>query len=71
MAQVRQEQYCIEIKAWSRRLHASGAVPNHKTLKPFLNPPGKIRCAWALKALREVRVELGYEDLNEQLLLDL
>jgi len=46
-------------------------VPNHKTLKPFLKRPGKIRCAWALKALREVRVELGYEDLNEQLLLDL
>lgn len=69
MAQVRQEQYCTGIKAFARSLHCRGVVPNHKTLAPFIDQPGKLRCEWAIAALREVRAELGYEDIGEQLLL--
>lgn len=68
-AQVRQEQYCAAIKAYSRRLHARGMVPNHKTLALFVDRPSKLRCEWAIVAMREVRTELGYEDEGEQLLL--
>jgi hypothetical protein len=68
-AEIRHEQFCTAIKAWARRLHARGFVPNHKTLAPFLDTPTKLRCDWAIAALTEVRIELGYEDEGEQLLL--
>lgn len=68
-AQVGQQQYCTAVKAWSRHLHTRGIVPNHKTLKPFVERPSKLRCEWAMAALKEARIELGYEDTGEQLLL--
>ena len=44
-------------------------MPNHKTLKEYVDSPGKLRCDYALKALQEVREELGYYSEGEQLLL--
>src|SRR5690606_1337258 len=69
MADIRQEQFCAGLKAAARALHSRGVVPNHKTLKPYVSPSTNIRCEWAIAALRNVRMELGYESAEEQLLL--
>jgi hypothetical protein len=69
MAEVRQQQFCAAIQTTARFLHARGIVPNHKTLSPYLDRASKLRCAWALSALRQIRIKLGYENMDEQLLL--
>jgi hypothetical protein len=38
-------------------------------VRPYLDRAGKLMCDWAIRALREVRIELGYEDQAEQLFL--
>jgi len=68
-AVLRHDQFCTAIKTVSRFLHSRGIVPNHKTLSPYLDCASKLRCAWAIAALSEVRIELGYEDAGEQLML--
>jgi transcriptional regulator with XRE-family HTH domain len=69
LAEIRREQFCSAIKTVSRFLHSRGITPNHKTLQQYLDRPTRLRCDWAIAALREVRAELGYEDDGEQLLL--
>jgi hypothetical protein len=69
MAELRQNEYCEVLKSRARFLHSRGVPPNHKTLSPYMEQPGKLRSAWAIKALHDVRVELGYEEDSEQLLL--
>jgi hypothetical protein len=69
MAESRRAQFCVAIQATARLLHQKGMVPNHKTLRPYLDRAGKLMCDWAIRALREVRIELGYEDQAEQLFL--
>jgi len=69
MASIRQEQFCASIRAVSRFLHFRGTVPNHKTLAPYLDQPARLRCEWAIRALQEVKAELGYQNDGEQLIL--
>ena len=69
MATERRKEYCAIVKSRARFLHSRGVVPNYKTLGPYMDQPGKLRSSWAIEALREVRVELGYENQAEQLLL--
>ncbi len=69
LAEIRREQFCTAIKTVSRFLHSRGITPNHKTLQQYLDKPTRLRCDWAIAALREVRAELGYDDDGEQLLL--
>lgn len=68
-AEIRREQYCATIKTVARFLHSRNIIPNHKTMRQYLDQPARLRCAWAIAALREVRSELGFEDDGEQLLL--
>ena len=63
------DSYCAVIKTTSRFLHSIGVVPNHKTLKPYLKPAGRLMTDYAREALHEVRVELGYYAEGEQLTL--
>jgi hypothetical protein len=58
------------LQTMARHLHAQGIVPNHKTLQHYVDSPGKLRCDYAIEALRQVREELGYYALDRQLLLD-
>jgi hypothetical protein len=67
LAQLKQDQYCTAIKSIARHLHGNGIIPNHKTIAQYVEQPGKLRCAYAIEALREVRVELGYYN-HERLL---
>ncbi|ACB74324.1 TniQ family protein [Opitutus terrae] len=69
MADIKRDQFCAALETVARFLHARGIVPNYKTLSPYLDRPSKLRCAWAIAALRRVREELGYEDPSEQLML--
>jgi hypothetical protein len=68
-ATVRRAQFCAGLNTMARELHAKGIVPNHKTLTPFMDNPSKMRCEWAISALRDIRSELGYESKDEQLQL--
>jgi hypothetical protein len=61
--------YCAEIKETALELHKMGVIPNHKTLASFMDSPGRMRSEWAITALKEVRIQLGYDLLSEQLLL--
>jgi hypothetical protein len=69
IAECRRQQYAVMIKTMARHLHAQGIVPNHKTLRQYVDPPTRLRCDYAIQALREVREELGYYSEGEQLLL--
>ena len=66
-AQLKQDQYCTAIKSIARHLHGNGIIPNHKTIAQYVEQPGKLRCDYAIAALREVRAELGYYN-HERLL---
>jgi len=66
-AQLKQDQYCTAIKSIARHLHGNGIIPNHKTIAQYVEQPGKLRCDYAIGALREVRDELGYYN-HERLL---
>lgn len=68
LARVQREQFIGEIRAIAEFLHSQGIVPNYKTMRPYLQRPGRLRCAWAIEALEIVRTELGYSE-SEQLLL--
>jgi hypothetical protein len=67
LAQLEQDQYCTAIKSIARHLNAQGITPNHKTISQYVKQPGKLRCDYAIAALREVRAELGYYN-HERLL---
>ncbi|MBI2518166.1 MAG: TniQ family protein [Opitutae bacterium] len=71
MAAIQREQFCAAIRTTAKFLHSRGIVPNHKTLAAFLDRPSKLRCDWAIEALRQIRCELGLEDDGEQLALPL
>jgi hypothetical protein len=66
---MQRQQFCAAIKTAAKFLHSRGIVPNHKTLSNLLSQPGKLRCQWAIECLAQVRAELGYEEVGEQLLL--
>lgn len=69
MADIRRQQYCAAMRTIAFFLHGRAITPNYKTLTPYLDQPSKLRCAWAIEALREIRAELGYESNEEQLCL--
>jgi transcriptional regulator with XRE-family HTH domain len=70
-AQVEKNQYCESIRTYAKILHEKGIIPNHKTLAHFIDHPSRLRCSWAVEALKQIRLELGYETNDEQLELAL
>lgn len=69
VAEEKRHNYCEKLKAMARILHSFHIVPNHKNLASHMSPAANLRCEWAIKALDEVRAELGYSDPNNQLWL--
>jgi hypothetical protein len=63
----KRNQFCALIETVARFLHARRIIPNYKTLQAYVDNPGRLRCDWAIAAIKKVRIELGYEDLGEQL----
>ena len=68
-SEVRRDQLCAAIFRYANFLHTRGIVPNHKTLSQYVDRPSLLRCSWAITAIKEVRLKLGYEDEAEQLFL--
>jgi hypothetical protein len=68
LGEMQRQQFCTAVRTAAKFLHGRGIVPNHKNLKSYLGQPGKLRSQWAIECLSQVRAELGYEDLGEQLL---
>jgi hypothetical protein len=69
MGEVRRNQFCASIQTVATLLHSRDTVPNHKTISAYVDAPSRLRSDWAIEALKKIRMELGYEDPGEQLLL--
>lgn len=59
--------YVKSLKDFARQLHQIGIAANAYNLSRFEMLKGRIRASFALKAIREVRIELGYYSNARQL----